>query len=127
MSPITSITWLMTLVILALAAACQQMGVEPVARAPKTVQESLYIASESGKGMTQTLMQLRAQGLVPKDQYDKAINSLQNARNLTQQGLNLYRSGDYSGAATSLDKVDMVLHLVAAILAEIEVNEGAQP
>lgn len=123
--------------ILVLFAGCQSLGVTQLKRAAHSVEEGLLIAAKSGDGMTTTFMQLRVNRTVTSTQYESVVKNLQELHDVTQRGIDAYRVAaalcekngtpmnlcNVGEAQNALDRADIILHLVAGVLATIDTSQ----
>lgn len=126
-------------ILIIIAAGCAQLGVTQIKRAPHTVEEALLIAAKSGDGMTVTFMQLRTNRTITSTQYEAAIKQLQEVHDVTQRGIDAYKTAlalcvahgtpqdkcGFGDAQTALDRADLILQALAAILAEVDTPKNA--
>lgn len=124
--------------LLVIAFGCS-LGVTQIKRAPHTVEEALLIAAKSGDGMTVTFMQLRTNRTITSTQYEVVIKQLQELHDVTQRGIDAYKTAlalcvahgtpqnkcGFGDAQTALDRADLILQALAAILAEVDTPKSA--
>lgn len=135
-------TWnliVFALIVSLLSIACAQLGVTPLKRAPHSVEEGLWISSESINGMVITFTQLRVDRITTAEQHAKITDQLQTAHDTVQRGLNAYKSAialcvqggtplnlcDVGEAQTALDKAELTLQALAALLAQFGAQQAA--